>query len=211
VILRGEGAAFLAGGDVALFHRRLDELPALILRLAREFHYGVLALARMPKPVIGAVHGACAGAGMSLAAACDLVIAADDARFTLAYSRIGASPDGGGSYFLTRALGMRKAMELALLSEPIDAQQAAAIGLVNRVVPAERLGDETRALAKRLAAGPGIALAETMRLLAIAPENSLEQQLEEEAQAFARCARSEDMREGVSAFVEKRKPVFRGR
>jgi len=211
VVLRGEGAAFLAGGDVALFHSRLDELPAMIRRLARELYFGVLALRRMPKPVLASVHGAVAGAGLSLMAACDLVIAADDARFSLAYSRIGASPDGGATYFLERALGPRKALELALLSEPFDAATAFSLGLVARVVPLAVLAEETGALAKRLAAGPTIAYAETKRLIRISAEHSLEQQLEEEAQAFARCARTEDMREGVTAFVEKRKPHFRGR
>ena len=211
VVLRGEGAAFLAGGDVAFFHARLDELPRLVRGLARELNFGVLALRRMPKPVLASVHGAVAGAGVSLMAACDLVIAADDCRLTLAYSRIGASPDGGATHFLARSLGPRKALELALLSEPIDAQTALRIGLVNRVVPAAQLAHETQTLARRLAAGPTVAYAETKRLVEAAGENSLEAQLDAEAEAFARCAATADMREGVTAFVEKRKPVFKGR
>ena len=211
VVLRGEGAAFLAGGDVAFFHARLDELPRLVRELARELHFSVLALRRMPKPVIASVHGAVAGAGVSLMAACDLVIAADDCRITLAYSRIGASPDGGATHFLARSLGPRKALELALLPDPIDAGAALHIGLVNRVVPAAQLAQETQSLARRLAAGPTFAYAETKRLLEAAAENSLEAQLDAEAEAFARCAATEDMREGVTAFVEKRKPEFKGR
>ena len=211
LVLRGAGPAFLAGGDVAYFHRHLDELPELVRRLARELHYGVAALRRMPKPVLGSVHGAVAGAGVSLMAACDLVIAADDCRFTLAYSRIGASPDGGATYFLARSLGPRRALELALLSEPIDAATALRIGLVNRVVAAALLPQETQQLARRLASGPTAAFAETKRLLEISQGNSLESQLDAEADAFARCAGTEDMREGVSAFVEKRKPEFKGR
>ena len=211
VVLRGEGAAFLAGGDVAFFHDRLDELPVTVLRLARELHFGVLALRRMPKPVLASVHGAVAGAGVSLMSACDLVIAADDCRFTLAYSRIGASPDGGLTHFLARSLGSRKALELALLSEPLDAVAALRMGLVNRVVPAAHLQEETLRLAQRLADGPTVAFAETKRLLELAIGNSLESQLEAEAQAFARCAATEDMQEGVRAFVAKRKPEFKGR
>lgn len=211
VVLRGEGAAFLAGGDVALLHSRRAELPAMILRLARELHLGVLALRRMPKPVLASVHGAVAGAGLSLMCACDLAIAADDSRFTFAYSRIGASPDGGWSYFLSRMLGTRKALELALLSESLDAAAALKLGLVNQVVPLTILGEETATLARRLAAGPTLAYAEIKRLIDAAGENSLEMHLEVEAQAFARCAGSADMSEGVAAFVEKRAPRFLGR
>ena len=211
LVLRGAGAAFLAGGDVAFFHDCLDDLPATVLGLARELHLGVIALRRMPIPVLASVHGAVAGAGVSLMGACDLVIAADDCRFTLAYSRIGASPDGGGTYFLARSLGQRKALELALLSDPLDAATALRIGLVNRVVAAADLCAQTAALARRLADGPTVAYAETKRLLELSAANSLESQLEAEAQAFARCAATEDMREGVRAFVAKRKPQFKGR
>jgi 2-(1,2-epoxy-1,2-dihydrophenyl)acetyl-CoA isomerase len=143
--------------------------------------------------------------------ACDLAIAADDARFTSAYSRIGASPDGGSTFFLTRALGSRKALELTLLSEPVDAATALALGLVNRLASPERLRDETRALAARLAAGPTVAYAEAKRLVGSAIDNSLEQQLEAEAHAFSRCTRTDDLREGVTAFARKRPAMFRGK
>lgn len=211
VVLKGEGAAFVAGGDVAMFRSKLDELPALSLRLARELNFGILALRRMPKPVIASVHGAVAGAGVSIMAACDLAIAADDARFAAAYSAIGTSPDGGATYFLSRCLGPRRALEFLLLSEPVDAARALALGLVNRVVPAAELERETQALAARLAAGPTLAHAQTKRLIDEAAGTGFDAQLEAEAQAFSRCAGSEDMREGVNAFIEKRRPSFRGR
>jgi len=211
VVLRGEGKAFLAGGDVGLFHREIERLPALIEKLARDLHYGVLALRRMDKPVLASVHGAVAGAGLSLLAACDLAVAAADTQFTMAYSRIGASPDGGGTFFLARTLGMKRALELALLSDPIDAATAQSFGLVNWVVPPEQLGARTNAIAQRLARGPTRAYAETRRLLDAAPGRSLEEQLEAEVQAFVRCARGADLREGVAAFVEKRVPRFQGR
>lgn len=211
VVLRGEGSAFLAGGDVAMFAAHADELPRLSLALARELHFGILALRRMPKPVLASVHGAVAGAGVSIMAACDLAIAADDARFTAAYSAIGVSPDGGASYFLARCLGPRRALEFLLLSEPVDAQAALRLGLVNRVVPAAELGEATKRLATRLARGPTRAYAETKRLVDAAADAPLEQQLEAEALAFGRCAGSDDMREGVAAFVAKRRPDFRGR
>jgi 2-(1,2-epoxy-1,2-dihydrophenyl)acetyl-CoA isomerase len=211
VVLRGEGAAFLAGGDVAMFAAHVQELPRLSLALARELHFGILALRRMSKPVVAGVHGAIAGAGVSIAAACDLVVAADDARFTAAYSAIGTSPDGGASYFLSRCLGPRRALEFLLLSEPLDAAGALQLGLVNRVVPAAELRAETERLARQLACGPTRAYAETKRLVDEAADAPLEKQLEAEAHAFSRCAASEDMREGVAAFVARRRPDFKGR
>jgi 2-(1,2-epoxy-1,2-dihydrophenyl)acetyl-CoA isomerase len=210
VVLRGAGPAFLAGGDVALFHKNLDQLPEMIVRLARELHYAVLAIRRMRKPVLASVHGAVAGAGLSLMAAADLAIAAADAKFTMAYSRIATSPDGGGTFFLARTLGLKKAMELALLSDTFDAASAQALGLVNWVVPASELAAQTEQIAQRLARGPTLAYGETKQLMDQAFGASLEQQLEAEAQAFARCARSHDLKEGVNAFVEKRKPQFKG-
>lgn len=211
VVVRGDGPAFLAGGDVAMFAAHLDELPRLSLALARELHAGILALRRMPKPVIASVHGAVAGAGVSIMAACDLALAADDARFTAAYSAIGVSPDGGASYFLSRCMGPRRALEFLLLTEPVDAAAALGLGLVNRVVPAAELVAVTQRLARRLACGPTRAYAETKRLIDDAADAPLERQLEAEALAFSRCAGSEDMREGIAAFVAKRRPSFMGR
>ncbi len=211
VVLRGAGAAFLAGGDVTVFHANLPQLPQLVEGLARELNRAVLALRRAPKPVLACVHGAVAGAGVSLLAAADLAIAADDTQFTLAYSRIGASPDGGGTYFLPRLIGARRALEIALLSDTFDARVAREIGLVNWVVPAAELAAETEKIAARLASGPTIAYGETKALVNQSFDNTLEHQLEAEAQAFARCARTADLAEGVTAFVEKRQPVFKGK
>ncbi len=210
VVLRGEGAAFMAGGDVSVFHKHLAELPELIVRWGREMHFAFLALRRMGKPVLASVHGAVAGAGFSLMCAADLAIAAADTRFTLAYTNIGASPDGGSSHFLPRLVGYRKAMELTLLPDRFDAETARTLGLVNWVVPIDKLAEETARLALRLANGPTHAYAEAKRLMNQSLGTSMEAQMEEELAAFARCARTADLREGVSAFVEKRKPVFRG-
>lgn len=210
VVLRGEGPAFCAGGDVPLFHRHVEELPHLIVRWGRELHFAILALRRMDKPVLAAVHGAVAGAGMSLMCAADLAIASDDARFTLAYANIGASPDGGSTYFLARLVGQRKALELALLPDRFDARTALSIGLVNWVAPAAEFGERTREISQRLANGPTRAYAEAKRLLNASSGNSIETQMERELEAFARCARTADLREGIAAFVEKRKPEFRG-
>lgn len=210
VVLRGAGAAFMAGGDVSVFHEHLAELPELIVRWGREMHFAFLALRRMGKPVLASVHGAVAGAGFSLMCAADLAIAAADTRFTLAYANIGASPDGGSSHFLPRLVGYRKAMELALLADRFDAETAHTLGLVNWVVPNEKLAEETARLAQRLANGPTHAYGEAKRLMNQSLAMSIEAQMEEELAAFARCAGTADLREGVSAFVEKRKPAFRG-
>ncbi len=210
LVLRGAGGNFLAGGDVSVFHRHLDELPQLIVKEAREFHYSILAIRRMAKPVLAVVEGACAGAGLSLMAAADLALCADNAKFTLAYSNLGVSPDGGSTYFLPRLLGHRKALELALMPDRFDSATALAMGLVNWVVPLAALNERADAIATRLASGPTIAFARTKALMNQSLDASLEGQLEAEAQNFAECARTADTREGISAFVEKRKPRFTG-
>jgi 2-(1,2-epoxy-1,2-dihydrophenyl)acetyl-CoA isomerase len=210
VVLRGEGPAFIAGGDVGVFQRHLAELPELIVRWGREMHFAVQALRRMGKPVLASVHGACAGAGFSILCATDLAIAAEDARFSLAYANIGASPDGGSSWFLPRLVGYKKAMELTLLPDLFDAATAKDHGLLNWVVPAAQLAQETGRIARGLANGPTRAYAEAKRLLNDSPGRSMETQMEEELFAFARCARTRDFADGVTAFVEKRKPQFKG-
>ncbi|MBI4205034.1 MAG: enoyl-CoA hydratase/isomerase family protein [Betaproteobacteria bacterium] len=210
ILLRGAGRAFLAGGDVATFHANLTRLPQMVATLAGELHRAVLALRRAPKPVVASVHGAVAGAGVSLTAAADFVIAAADTAFTLAYSRIGASPDGGATWFLPRLAGYQKTLELMLLPEPVDAAVMRELGVVNRVVAAAELEQETSRIIERLAAGPTLAYAETKMLVNEAFGRSLAAHLDEEAQAFARCAATRDFAEGVTAFVEKRAPVFKG-
>ncbi len=210
VILRGAGPAFIAGGDVAMFHNNRAAMATLVPELAGELHKGILALRRAPQPVIAAVHGAVAGAGMSIMLACDLVIAAGDTQFSLAYSRIGASPDGGATWFLPRVAGNQKAMEMILLADAMDAAALQRIGIVNRVVAAGQLDAETDQLARRLAQGPSRAYAEAKALVNRAGDASLAAQLDAEALAFARCAATGDFAEGVAAFVAKRKPQFRG-
>lgn len=211
VVVRGAGPAFLAGGDVAMFHANLARMPALVREGAAEFHHAILALRRAPKPVVASVHGAVAGAGVSLAAAADLCIAAEGTKFTTAYGKLGTSPDGGATHALPRLLGYRKALELMLLSDTFDARAALALGLVNWVVTAERLDAETGAVASRLARGATAAYGEIKRLVYADQDRTLAAQLEAEAEAFARCAGTRDFAEGVTAFVEKRKPNFEGK
>jgi 2-(1,2-epoxy-1,2-dihydrophenyl)acetyl-CoA isomerase len=210
IVLRGNGPAFVAGGDVTAFHANLGRLPLLVAELAGELHRAILALRQAPKPVLASVHGAVAGAGVSVMAAADLAIAADDTKFTLAYSRIGASPDGGATWFLPRLVGARRALELMLLADNFDAQTARRFGLVNRVVGAAELAAETARLAQRLADGPTRAYAATKALVNRAFESPLADQLDAEAAAFAQCAASHDFAAGVSAFVAKARPEFNG-
>lgn len=214
VILRGAGPAFMAGGDLRLFHTQLA-LPATERRCWFErtiltVHDSIIRLRRMPKPVIASVQGACAGFGLSLMLACDLALAAEDALFTLAYSLIGTSPDGGATFHLPHAVGMKRAMAIALLADRFGAQEAEQIGLINRVVPVVRLESETLALAQRLAQGPTVAYARTKRLLNLSGQQSLETHLQAEAESFAASALTHDFAEGIGAFLEKRKPQFSG-
>lgn len=215
VVLRGAGDNFMAGGDIRMFAKALSELSpadrqARFEGLIGQVHASVIALRRMGKPVVGAIQGAAAGFGVSLALACDLAIAADTAMFTLAYCHIGTSPDGGSTFHLPRAVGMKRAMEIALLGDRFDAAEAAAIGLVNRVVPAGALEAETAKLAARLGRGPTAAYARTKRLLNTSLDTPLAAQLAAESQEFTASAMTEDFREGVTAFLEKRPAAFRG-
>lgn len=211
IVLRGAGPAFVAGGDIAMFRTNLASMAELVPELAAELHQGILALRRAAQPVIAAVHGAVAGAGFSIMLACDLVIAADNTQFSMAYSRIGVSPDGGATWFLPRLAGYQKAMELMLLAETVDAGMLQRLGVVNRVVAADQLAVETEKLARRLAAGPARAYAETKALANRALHDGLAAHLDAEAHAFARCAVTRDFAEGVTAFVEKRKSSFTGK
>ncbi len=215
VVLRGAGDHFMAGGDVKGFHGRLAETPAERSAHFRakihRLHPAILAMRRMPKPVVASLRGAAAGFGLSLALATDLAIAAEDAYFTLAYCLIGTSPDGGSSFHLPRIVGLRKAMEIALLGERFNAETAQRLGLVNWVVPSADLEAETAKLAARLANGPGHALGETKALLNVSLDNALEAQLALEAESFAICAATQDFAVGVTAFIEKRPAKFQGK
>jgi 2-(1,2-epoxy-1,2-dihydrophenyl)acetyl-CoA isomerase len=215
VVVRGAGDHFMAGGDIKGFHGRLAETPAERSAHFRakihKLHPAIVSMRRMPKPVVASLQGAAAGFGLSLALATDLAIASEDAYFTLAYCLIGTSPDGGSSYHLPRIVGLRKAMEIALLGERFNAETARRLGLVNWVVPAADLEAETAKLAARLAGGPGHALGQTKALLNASFDNGLEAQLALEAESFAGCAATEDFAEGVSAFIEKRPATFQGK
>jgi len=211
VVLAGQGRAFMGGGDLALFHRQPEQAPATADALIALFHESIEAIHGMPKPVIASLQGAVAGGGMSLALACDLAIAADDLRMTMAYSAIATTPDGGGTYSLPRLVGTRQAMALALLNDQVGAAAAESYGLVQRVVPLAQLAAETERLALRLARGPTFAYGRIKRLIRGSFNASLSEQLEAERQGFVACAATADFREGIAAFFDRRPAKFAGR
>jgi 2-(1,2-epoxy-1,2-dihydrophenyl)acetyl-CoA isomerase len=212
VIVTGAGKAFCAGGDVKGFAENLDRIGALIKELTTYLHGAVSRLCRSDKPVLMAVNGVAAGGGMSLALAGDLVLAAESARFTLAYSRIAATPDGSSSYTLPRLVGLRRAMELYFTNRVLTAHEAQEWGLVTRVVPDGELAAAAHALARELAQGPTRAFGGAKRLFHQSTWESLETQMELEAQAIAASGRTEDFRAGVTAFAARQPaPPFHGR
>jgi 2-(1,2-epoxy-1,2-dihydrophenyl)acetyl-CoA isomerase len=215
VVLRGAGGHFMAGGDIDTFSTDLDadarERAAGFRHGIHAAHAAVIAIKRMAKPVIASVDGAAAGAGLSFALAADLAILSDRAYLVTGYLQLGTTPDCGLTFTLPRTLGARKAIELLMLSERIDARTALALGLANRVVPAGELEAETLKLARRLAAGPTLAFGQLKRLLRESAHNGLDAQLAAEVEAFGACAVSEDFKEGVRAFGAKRPPRFEGR
>lgn len=210
VVLMGAGQTFCAGGDVKEFVEHTGTLALHIKRLLASLHSAILSICRMPKPVIAGVGGVAAGAGMGLAMACDLAVAAESARFTMAYTKIGLPPDAGSSYFLPRLVGLRRAMELTFTNRVLTADEAREWGLINRVVPDAELTIAVDALANELAAGPTLALGRVKRLLCLSDQASLESHMEHEAQLIALSLQTADFREGVQAFIKKRPPVFSG-
>ena len=208
VVLTGAGRAFSAGQD--LKERQAPGVADLGTELRLRYNPIVLAMRRLEKPVIGAINGVAAGAGISVALACDIRIASEAASFIEVFARVGLVPDTGSSWFLPRLVGYAKAAEMAFTTDPVDAATAERIGLVNRVVPADTLMDETIVLATKLAQSAPLALGLAKRALNRALESGLEDQLEYEAQLQSIAGRSKDHVEGVAAFVEKRTPRFTG-
>jgi 2-(1,2-epoxy-1,2-dihydrophenyl)acetyl-CoA isomerase len=212
VVVTGAGRAFCAGGDVKSFVDNLGRIGAHIKELTTYLHGAISRLCRSDKPVIMAVNGVAAGGGFSLALSGDLVVAAESARFTMAYSRIAATPDGSSSYFLPRLVGIRRALELYLTNRALTAREALEWGMITRVVPDAELRPAVDALARELAQGPSRAFGGAKRLFHQSTWESLETQMELEAQAIAASGRTEDFRAGVTAFADKKPvPTFRGR
>ena len=210
-VLTGAGdKAYCAGGDVESFAKDPDDVPRLLKEMTAYLHNAVSRLAWMDAPLIGMINGVAAGAGLSMAACTDLAIAARSASFTSAYTKIGLTPDGSSTYFLSRILGQRRAMELFLTNRVLSADEALQWGLVNQVVADVDLKKTVHALAHKLAKGPSRAHGGVKHLMQMALNDSMESQLERETRSIVEMSQTHDGLEGVRAFVEKRKPDFTG-
>lgn len=208
VVLSGVGRSFMAGGDLACFKSDLSGAPRTASRLIDLFHGVMRTIKSMDKPVVAAVHGPVAGGGLGLALACDLIVAADNTSFLSAYTKLGTTPDGGTSWSLTQLLGMRRALEMMLLNERLDANKALALGVVNQVVPLAELTTAAMSLAEKLAKTSSFATAGVKRLVQAAQTGSFDEHLEREKRSFVAAAATPDFAEGINAFFERRPPDF---
>ena len=210
VVITGNGKMFCAGGDLGAFAAAGDDARQLILKMAGDLHMGLSRLARNAAPVIAAVNGTAAGAGFSLVMFCDLAISASNAVYTMAYTKAGLSPDGSSTYYMPRKIGDRRARELMLTNRVLNASEALDWGIVNSVVADDEVLDEAMKLARELAAGPTQAYGQVKALLNTSFDQSLETQMELESRAIAHMITTADGKEGLDAFLNKRKPEFRG-
>jgi 2-(1,2-epoxy-1,2-dihydrophenyl)acetyl-CoA isomerase len=210
VVITGTGKAFMSGGDLAAFAEAGDERDALITNMATRLHGAISHFNGMNAPVIAAVNGVAAGAGMSLALSLDLAVAARSARFLMAYTKAGLAPDGGSSYFLPRLIGLRRAQELVLTNRELSAEEAQLWGIVNEVVDDEDFGEHVDRLARQLASGPTRSLGVAKRLMREGLNETLESQMEKEGREIAASSVRPDGIEGIDAFLGKRPPRFVG-
>lgn len=212
VVITGAGRGFSSGQDLSAFQERSEsEGVSIGEHLRHGYHRLIKQMVALEKPIIGAINGVAAGAGCGVALACDIRIASDAASFMLAFSRIGLVPDSGVNWLLPRMIGYSRAYEMAVTADRIGAEQALAWGMVNRVVPADQLPEISAAWARRLADGPTLAFGLTKRAMNRAWGMSLDESLAYEAYVQEVAGRSEDNREGIAAFMEKRPPQFTGR
>lgn len=212
VLLTGAGSKmFSAGGDLKGFASVGDKISSVLKEITIYLHAASSRFARMDAPLVTAVNGVAAGAGMSLAVSGDMILAAASAQFTMAYTAAGLSPDGSATYFVPRLIGLRRTQELLLTNRRLSADEAMDWGLVNKVVPDTDLMNQAETLARSLAGGPTLAFGSVKKLLNESFSGTLETQMELEARAIAQMATTTDGREGIAAFVEKRRPNFIGR
>ena len=210
LLITAEGKAFSFGGDVGMFVENLGQLPLMIKRWTADLHMGIARMQQMDAPIVAAVHGICAGGMSALMAGSDIVVAEPGTRFLAAYAGIGYSNDAGSSIMYTRRMGLARARRFLLMNETLSGEAALAAGLADEVVPADELAPRAEAIARQLAAGPTKAFGEMRRLMTTVEDQPLATQLELEAQALSRISGTADAREGLTAFVEKRKPQFKG-
>ncbi|MGE0625667.1 MAG: enoyl-CoA hydratase/isomerase family protein [Pseudomonadales bacterium] len=210
VVVTGKGRMFCAGGDLRAISAAGDAARTVILGMTGDLHLAISRLSRNPAPVIGAVNGTAAGAGFSVVMMCDLVVSAASAVYTMAYTNAGLAPDGSSTFFMPRRIGDRRARELMLTNRVLSAEEALEWGVVNQVVDDDKVLSEALALATKLAAGPTLAYGRVKDLLNASFDNGLETQMELESRAIADMVDTADGREGISAFLSKRKPEFKG-
>jgi len=210
VLLRGAGERFCGGGDVKAFADAGDDLGEQLREIATTLHITVRALAALEAPVVAAVQGSAAGAGLALVLGSDLAVMGESAKLVVAYTAIGLTPDGGTTWFLERAIGRQRALDLVLTNRAVSASEALAWGMVARVVPDAEVDRAAEALVEQLAAGPTRAFGAAKRLVAAAPRTELTDQLDAEAACLAAAGGSSDGQEGVAAFAAKRRPTFVG-
>jgi len=214
VLVTGNGAAFCAGGDIRAMQAHVDgdgHAGLFLKTLTVSLHGAIATMARMQKPVVAAVNGAAAGAGFSLAAASDVVLAADCAKFTVAYSAIGLSPDGSLSHYLPRLVGPKLAFELTCSNRTLSAEEARELGIVSKVYPAAEFQASARVFVQMLSRGPTQALARAKKLYAASFETTLETRMEQERQYLVECSHTADVEEGIKAFPAKRPATYQGR
>lgn len=211
VVLTGNGKMFCAGGDLKAFVAQRDKISLYTREITQAFHAAISRFNWMDAPVVGAINGTAAGGGFSLALTTDIAISAESAKFTMAYTKAGLSPDCSCSYFLARIVGIRRAKEMALLNPVLSARQAMEWGLINQVVADDQVLACALDIAHKWAEGPTRAFGETKRLILSGTTESLESQMEKESRAMAAMAGSADGREGVAAFIAKRAPYFQGK
>ena len=210
VAVTAEGKVFCAGGDLKLFYEAGEALPSVAADMLVDFHAAIYKMNTIPKPFVAGVRGAAGGAGLSLMSAFDLVVSGESAKYTMAYTRAGVTPDGTSSYFLARHIGLRRMLDLTLTNRVLSAAEAESWGLVNRVVPDDEVDSTTAELARQIADGASYALGLAKRVIYHGYESGLADAGEFEGRTITQTMAGHDAREGIAAFVEKRPPAFRG-
>lgn len=211
IVVKGNGRAFIAGGDLASFHEDYDQAKHVLHELLDHLDIFVKTAHEIPVPIVASVHGAAAGAGLSIVAACDIVISSESAKYVLAYNQVGAVPDCGGTWNIIRKVGFNKMAAMMYLGESMTAQEALSHGLITKVVADNELQEETDKVIQRIASGPSFAYGQFKRLANVSLSNDLASQLDLERSAFENCIDSADFKIGVTAFLNRQKPAFTGK